>query len=102
MRQAARRRGLTITSTARKIEPADFHNFDVILAMDASNLAALRRLAPTTHRARLQLFRDLDPVAPGLDVPDPYYGGNEGFDEVLDIVTRTGRAWLHELTKRDA
>ena len=101
MRQAASRRGIPITSRARTVVPDDFNDFDVILAMDASNLATLRRLAPRKHTARVQLFRDLDPEAQGHDVPDPYYGKDNGFDDVLDIVTRTGRAWLAELTKRD-
>lgn len=102
MRRAARRRGVAIGSTARQVVPEDFARFDVILAMDASNLAALRRQAPREHAGKVRLFRELDPEAPGGDVPDPYYGGDGGFDEVLDIVDRTGRAWLAELTRRDA
>jgi protein-tyrosine phosphatase len=100
MRDAAQRRGIAITSIARQVVPADFEAFDLILAMDATNLAALRRLAPAAHRSKIRLFRELDPDAAGADVPDPYYGGPEGFDDVLDIVTRTGRAWLTELTAR--
>jgi protein-tyrosine phosphatase len=100
MRDAARRRGITITSIARQVVPADFEAFDLILAMDATNLATLRRLAPAAHHGKIRLFRELDPDAAGTDVPDPYYGGSEGFDDVLDIVTRTGRAWLTELTAR--
>lgn len=102
MRHAAGRRQVDITSIARQVVPEDFERFDVILAMDASNLSALRRLAPAAHRDKVRLFRDLDPEAPGDDVPDPYYGGARGFDEVLDIVDRTARAWLDELTARDA
>jgi protein-tyrosine phosphatase len=102
MRQAARRRGIAITSIARKVVRDDFDRFDLILAMDASNVATLQRLAPAGHRAKVRLFRDLDPDAPGDDVPDPYYGGAAGFEEVLDIAARTGRAWLAELTSQDA
>lgn len=99
MREAGRRRGLAVTSVARRVTRQDFDTFDHILAMDSENLAALRGLAPKDHRAKVCLFRDLDPDAPGADVPDPYYGGPDGFDDVLDIVTRTGRAWLAELTR---
>jgi protein-tyrosine phosphatase len=65
--------------------------------MDADNLRTLARMAPDEHRDKIRLFRDLDPEAPGEDVPDPYYGGPDGFDEVLDIVTRTARALVEEL-----
>ncbi len=102
MRQAARARGVAITSIARQVTHADFERFDLILGMDASNVSALHRLAPAIHRSKIRLFRELDPEAPGEDVPDPYYGGADGFEEVLDIVTRTGHAWLIELETPDA
>jgi protein-tyrosine phosphatase len=97
MRQAASRRGITLTSRARQVTPEDFHAFDHVIAMDTSNLRDLRSIAPKQHADKLRLLRDLDPDAPGADVPDPYYGGPEDFDEVLDIVTRAGRALLAEL-----
>jgi protein-tyrosine phosphatase len=99
MRQAAVRRGIEIRSIARQVTRTDFEEFDWILAMDASNLETLRRMAPAARRARVRLFRDLDPDGRGRDVPDPYYGDMDGFDEVLDIVTRTARALLAELTR---
>ena len=97
MREAGRRRGMSVKSIARAVSPDDFDRFDHILAMDRSNLRALLRLAPPRHRAKIRLFRDLDPEAPGGDVPDPYYGESDGFDEVLDMVSRTARALLDEL-----
>jgi len=97
MRKAAERRGITLTSVARQVVREDFEHFDHVLAMDASNLSDLRDMAPATHRDKIRLFRDLDPEGPGQDVPDPYYGGAGGFEDVLDIVTRTARAWLDEL-----
>jgi protein-tyrosine phosphatase len=100
MCDAGRRRGLTLTSIARQVTPDDFHRFDHILAMDASNLRALRRLAPGSHHAAVRLFRDFDPEGEGEDVPDPYYGGREGFEDVLDIVTRTARGLLEALEPR--
>ena len=60
--------------------------------------AALRRLSPAAHHDKIRLFRDLDPDGAGQDVPDPYYGDADGFDEVLDIVTRAATALLAELT----
>lgn len=97
MRQAAERRGIRLTSIARQVTADDFERFDHVFAMDTSNLRTLRSLAPAEHRTKIRLFRDADPDAPGEDVPDPYYGGADGFDEVLDIVARTGRVLLDEL-----
>lgn len=98
IRQAGARRGIEIRSVARQVTRDDFERFDWIFAMDAGNLHALRRAAPAAHHGKIRLFRDLDPEGAGEDVPDPYYGGAPGFDEVLDIVMRTARALLDELT----
>lgn len=100
MREAGRRRGIDVTSRARQVSDADFSTFDHILAMDLTNLRTLRRQAPAEHRSKIRLFRDLDPHGAGEDVPDPYYGDDTEFDEVLDIVTRTARALLEELRPR--
>lgn len=97
MRQAAERRGIVLTSVARQVTLEDFDRFDHVFAMDASNLRDLRAMAPPAHHGKIRLFRELDPDGQDLDVPDPYYGAADGFDEVLDIVTRAGRAWLTEL-----
>lgn len=98
MRRAARRRGIEITSIARQVTRDDFDQFDVIVAMDGSNVEALERLAPPHHRSKIVRLRDFDPDAPGEDVPDPYYGNADHFDEVLDIVTRAGKGLLAHLT----
>jgi protein-tyrosine phosphatase len=100
MREAAARRGLDITSLARQVADEDFASFDHIFAMDLTNLRALRRMAAPEHRGKIRLFRDLDPIGQGEDVPDPYYGEAAGFDEVVTIVTRTARALLEELRQR--
>jgi protein-tyrosine phosphatase len=97
MRQAAERRGIALTSAARQVTVQDFARFDHVFAMDASNLRDLQALAPAAHRGKVRLFRDLDPDGLGKDVPDPYYGDDDGFDEVLNIVTRAGRVLLAEL-----
>jgi protein-tyrosine phosphatase len=72
---------------------------DLVLAMDHDNLGVLRGTGPAADQGpgRLRLFRDLDPVDPGSDVPDPYYGGGAGFEEVLRMVERTTDALVAAL-----
>jgi protein-tyrosine phosphatase len=87
---AARARGIELHGAAREVTRTDFDDFDLVLAMDRSNMRALRRLAPTDQaREKVRLLREFDPASAGatdLDVPDPYYGAAGGFDEVLDLV----------------
>jgi protein-tyrosine phosphatase len=103
---AARGRGIELAGAARQVSAADFEAFDLILAMDSSNHADLRALAPDDDaRERVRLLREYDPeaVANGdLDVPDPYYGADDGFEEVLDIVTRACEGLLDEVRARVA
>ena len=95
----ARRRGVELGGRARQFVREDFHRFDHVLAMDRSNLDALLRLAPDeAARARARLLRDHDPDSPpGAEVPDPYYGGPDGFDDVFDICMAACRGLLREL-----
>ena len=88
MRRAAGRRGYDLTSRARCVIPDDFRSFDLIVAMDRQNLSDLRALAPppAERRAELRLFSDFLPPGSPEDVPDPYWGGEHGFDRVLDLV----------------
>jgi protein-tyrosine phosphatase len=97
--EAAGRRGIALEGAARKVRPRDFEEFDLILAMDASNLRDLQRMAPDERaRERVRLLREWDPTADGdLDVPDPYYGGPGGFDKVLDLVQAACTALLQQL-----
>jgi protein-tyrosine phosphatase len=97
---AARARGVVLEGAARQVRPADFDDYDLILAADRTNLRELRAFAPAGARARLHLLRESDPDADGrgdLDVPDPYYGGPEGFEDVLDLVEAACRGLLDEL-----
>ena len=71
---------------ARKLLAADFERFDLVLGMDADNLAHAERLCPPAQRGRLKLLMDYAPHTGKRHVPDPYYGGAAGFDEVLDLV----------------
>ena len=79
------------TLRARQVRPSDFAEFDLILAMDRGHLRALERMAPRGERHKVRLF-----VA-GRDVPDPYYGGPEGFEQVLDLVEAACRDLLQKL-----
>ncbi|MBI4388864.1 MAG: low molecular weight phosphotyrosine protein phosphatase [Nitrospinae bacterium] len=102
MQATANKNGLHLTSRARQFRRDDFDRFDLVLAMDRSNQAELTRMcAPETAREKLKLFRSFDPQGNGgLDVPDPYYGGNDGFDEVFQIVQRACPEILKHLKTR--
>ena len=77
------------THRARQFDPSWLESNDLVLAMDDTNLADIRRADPDVSPERVRLFRDFDPVDPGGVVPDPYYGGEQGFQEVLAMVERT-------------
>lgn len=80
---------------ARQVDATALASYDLVLAMDRTHLEDLRALGADPGRTRL--FRDFDPVDPGGDVPDPYYGGPDGFEEVLSMVERTSDAIIGEL-----
>jgi protein-tyrosine phosphatase len=91
MREAASRRGISLTSRARQLDLADLKQFDHILTMDASNLAHVESLARESGLGQVQQAR-VEPLVrycsrfEALEVPDPYYGGEEGFEHVLDLL----------------
>jgi protein-tyrosine phosphatase len=87
---AAARRGLPLPGVARQVSPADFEHFDLILSVDEENLQRLRRIAPPGSAARVRKVT-------AVDVPDPYYGGPQGFDDVLDMLEDACRELLDEL-----
>jgi protein-tyrosine phosphatase len=95
---AAAGRGIELAGEARQVAAADFEAFDLILAMDRSNHDELLALAPDEEaRERVHLLREYDPeavAADELEVPDPYYGGADGFENVLDVVTRACQGLL--------
>jgi protein-tyrosine phosphatase len=98
--EAAHRRGIVLEGAARKVVPSDFDEYDLLLAADRENLADLRALAPDAEaRAKVRMLREFDPASQGrdLDVPDPYYGGPGGFEDVLDLVEAACRGLLAEL-----
>jgi protein-tyrosine phosphatase len=96
---AARARGIVLEGQARQVRPSDFEAFDLLLVADRENLADLRAIAPDeAARAKVRLLRSYDPASDGdLDVPDPYYGGPDGFEDVLDLVEAACRGLLAEL-----
>jgi protein-tyrosine phosphatase len=101
-RAAAKRRGVTLDGVACRFERPDFGRFDYILSMDPRVLDTLLRLARTDdERHRVHNFRAFDPGAPpDAPVPDPYYGGADGFDEVFDICEAGCRGLLAEVRNR--
>lgn len=97
---AARQRGYDITHLrARAVTDSDFERFDLILAMDRSNLENLLDRAPESVRQRIGLFMDYAPGWPE-EVPDPYFGGAEGFEQVLDMLEAASDALLDSLESR--
>jgi protein-tyrosine phosphatase len=92
----ARRRGLTLEHAARQVLAEDLELFDYVLVMDSSNLARVQRLVRNVpDEAEVRMLREFDPEADGdLDVPDPYFGGADGFEDVHDMVDRACRGLL--------
>jgi protein-tyrosine phosphatase len=91
MRQTAQSKGIKLESRAQQFQSKDFNRFNLVLAMDHSNLVRLSEIAPSAlPKNKLMLFRSFDPESnEDQDVPDPYYGGTKGFEEVYSMVKRT-------------
>jgi protein-tyrosine phosphatase len=98
---AARGRQVVLSGRAKQVTERDFEDCHYILAMDASNMRDLERLAPSAQaRKKIHLLREFDPASPrGAAVPDPYYGGDEGFEEVLDLCEAACRGLLAHIRK---
>jgi protein-tyrosine phosphatase len=98
MRQVARKRGFEYDGQARQFRRDEFDQHDLILAMDRSNLKILKSWADDDQLAKIHLMREYDPQQGGnLDVPDPYYGGPEGFEDTYEIVKRSCEGLLEAL-----
>lgn len=99
----ARARGVIVTGVSRPLSRRDLHEFDYLIVMDAQNQAQVDRLRDAAGgTARVHRLREWDPEPGGSDVPDPYYGGARGFDEVHDIVERSCEALLDHLLGEEA
>jgi len=95
---AARRRGYELAGLrARQVQPEDFDRFDFVLAMDRANLAELNDRRPRSATARVGLFLEFAPETSSTEVPDPYYGGVEEFERVLDLCEAAARGMLATL-----
>lgn len=98
---AAAQRGYQLEALrARQVSAEDFRRFDLVLAMDDNNLADLQALRPGDDDALLVRFLDVLGDDGPHEVPDPYYGGDDGFDRVLDLVERASDLWLERLRER--
>jgi protein-tyrosine phosphatase len=98
---AARRRGIDLsTLRARTVHAGDFDYYDLILAMDEQNLRELRRRAPAQRHDRIRLMMEFVPAATTRAVPDPYYGGPQGFEQVLDLLEEAAEGLLSEMLSR--
>ena len=96
--EVARRHGIALSGRARQVKaPQDFERFDFIFAMDGQNLRDLQTLSPG-HAEKIRLIRSFDPQGgDGAEVPDPYYGGKSGFENVFDMLDRSCRNLLAAL-----
>ncbi len=97
----ASQHGVSLNSRARRFEKDDLDEYNLILAMDHENLRALRRLDGTNdHSGKIKLMREFDPQPDDKEVPDPYYGGMNGFQRVFDVLKRSSEALLDELEEQ--
>jgi protein-tyrosine phosphatase len=98
--QTARQRGIDLSFIrARKFSRADFEQFDHILAMDLDNYEILLDACPPEHRDKVRMFLDYAPERDERDVPDPYYGGQNGFDHVFDLVEDASQGFYNSVIK---
>ena len=103
-RDVAERRGFVLDNIrSRSIKIEDFEQFDYILAMDMNNLLTLRESAPEHHqRCKVSLFLEFVESVRELEVPDPYYGGPDGFEHVLDLIDEASRSLLEMLKQKNS
>ena len=99
--EAALKRNVDLSMLrARKAVREDFLEFDYVIAMDTSNYHHLQELAPEGHKAQLKLFLEYAPKLGVKEVPDPYYGGKNGFERVLDLIETASQGLLKELKRK--
>nr|XP_006818620.1 PREDICTED: low molecular weight phosphotyrosine protein phosphatase-like isoform X3 [Saccoglossus kowalevskii] len=91
-----KKRGLSSTHRARQITQEDFTKFEYIFGMDNSNMQNINRVKPKNSTAKVELFGSYDPKGQ-LIIEDPYYGGDEGFEEVFEQVTRCSEGFLKKI-----
>ncbi len=99
MRATAREHGVSITHRARRFQPSDLDDYDLIIPMDKGNLRDIKAYAQPRHAGKIHLMREWDPQG-GREVPDPWYGGIDGFEKVYAIVERSCRALVEDIKSR--
>ncbi len=98
---AALKRGVDLSQQrARRVKENDFADFDVVLAMDSSNEEDLLQQCSTQERAKVRRFLSFAPQLQERDVPDPYYGGEQGFERVLDLIEAAAQGLLQNIRQR--
>ena len=99
---AAANRGFDLSDLrARQIQPEDYHEFDYLLAMDRGHYQQMMQQAPSGTESKVRMFLDvLDGQGSARDVPDPYYGGADGFELVLDMIEEASDAWITDIRTR--
>lgn len=100
-RETALRRGIDLSDLrARRVEPEDFSRFEYVLAMDQDNYHSLSGICPPGSERKLMLFMDFAPHLRTREVPDPYYGGESGFERVFDMVDAASAGLLADIRRR--
>ena len=98
---AAHQRNIDLSSQrARKVKTDDFHEFDYIIAMDDSNITDLEYICPEGLEEKLHLFLNFSEETQQHEVPDPYYGGSRGFEDVLDLVEQASAGLLNTIKEK--
>lgn len=99
--KAAKRRGIDLSyQRARQVNAQDIHDFDYVLAMDQSNFNNLLQICPAGLENKIRMFMEFSESASSIEVPDPYYGGEMGFENVLDMVEYASRGLLRHIQSR--
>ncbi|MFP4648187.1 MAG: low molecular weight protein-tyrosine-phosphatase [Halorhodospira sp.] len=99
--EAAQRRGINISDLrARQVDRHDVEYFDLILAMDEENLDYLRADCSPKHTRKIGMLLDYAPQRPEREVPDPYFGGERGFEHVLDLIQEAAEGLIDSLRRR--
>tara|TARA_Y100000994_G_scaffold249470_1_gene261368 strand:+ start:5144 stop:5611 length:468 start_codon:yes stop_codon:yes gene_type:complete len=106
MRETAEKHNIKLESKARQIESGDFYKFDLIIAMDRENKNNLMNLARSDEcKQKIRLMRDFENFSSGStlnpDVPDPYYGGSDGFEHVFNLVYKCTKNLISNLEKKN-
>ena len=99
--ETARNRNINLsTQRARQAKTEDFNEFDYVIAMDHDNVSDLEAICPENQRARLRLFLEFSDKFDETEVPDPYYGGEQGFEHVFDLVEDASRGLLNDIKEQ--